>query len=76
MLTVAQFRRLNKPHLIIDGDAAEVGKAAELLEAFVDEFAIATLNLAGPSEGRSPGSNSYARAAVRGLLAHTRASAK
>lgn len=75
-LTLAQCRRLNKPHLLIDGHIEGVGRAAELLLAFVDAFAIETLNIAGPSEGRSPGTHLYVEAAVTGLLACTRSRAK
>lgn len=75
-LTVTQCRRLDKPHLLIDGRIEAVGSAAELLVAFVDAFAIKTLNIAGPSEGRTPGSHVYVEAAIRGLIAHTQARAK
>ena len=67
-LTLAQCRRLDKPHIVIDGLIVDPTRAGMQLTAFVRQYAIQTLNVAGPSEARAAGASTYAKAAVRTLL--------
>lgn len=67
-LTQAQTNRLGKPLLLIDGLQLDPPRAGEQLVAFVHRFGIETLNVAGPSEGRSPGAYAYAQAVLGALL--------
>ena len=39
-----------------------------LVRAFVADIDVAVLNVAGPSEGRTPGSHAFVRAAMREFI--------
>lgn len=67
-LTLAQCRRLDKPYIVIDGLIVDATRAGIQLAAFARQYVIQTLNVAGPSEGRSPGAGTYAKAVVGALL--------
>lgn len=67
-LTLAQCQRLGKPCLVIDSrDCAPAAAAREIVQ-FVATHRVETLNLAGPSEERTPGARAYAQAAVSEVL--------
>lgn len=51
-LTLRQAERMERPVLVVDPDDAD---AVATVRAWLDEHAIATLNIAGPRESDSPG---------------------
>ena len=67
-LTLTQCQRLAKPHLVIDANTLTASEAAAKVRAFVTDHNLAVLNVAGPSEGRTPGSHAFVRAAMREFI--------
>jgi hypothetical protein len=66
-LTVALARRLGKPCLVAELDAA--AEAAQV-RVWLDDQRVVVLNVAGPRESQSPGIGAQARALLRAVLAH------
>jgi hypothetical protein len=60
-----------KPYKLIDGDEVPPPRAAELALAFVLEWRIHRLNVAGPRASKSPQAYDYAFKAIAGLLERT-----
>src|SRR5690606_15260407 len=67
-LTLAQCIRLHKPYQLVDASEISPVRASGILERFVHEHGIAVLNVAGPSETRSPGIHSYVQQTVLSLI--------
>lgn len=67
-LTLAQCQRLGKAHQVIDAAAVAPARAAAILQAFVGRHEVGVLNVAGPSEERTPGSYAYVRGVVAILV--------
>lgn len=67
-LTLLKCIQRHKPYLLIDALEIPPARAAELLGAFIASRPIETLNVAGPSERRSPGAYAYTLTVVAGLL--------
>ena len=67
-LTLAQCERLGKRCLVIDTSESKPACAAELLEEALALHHIRVLNVAGSSEGRSPGTHGFVYAAIAELL--------
>lgn len=68
LLTLKQCQNRGKPHLLVDMQALSVGAVAAMVAQWVTEQGIAVLNVAGPSEGRAPGTADYVAAAIRALI--------
>jgi len=71
-LTLIQCIRLHKPYQLIDASEISPARASSILEDFVDQHGIAILNVAGPSETRSPSVHSYVQEAVQSLIEASR----
>ncbi len=67
-LTLSQCIRLHKPYQLIDASIIPSIYAGQILHAFAQEQTVGVLNVAGPSEGRTPGTYSYVLAAVQSLI--------
>lgn len=67
-LTLAQCIRLHKPYQLIDGAEVSAERAGKVIEHFTELASVSTLNVAGPSEGRSPGTYAYVLAAIQSLV--------
>lgn len=59
---------MGKPHLLIDADEIQAGRAVELVRAFVADSGIAALNVAGPRASEEARAYPYAFIVVEGLL--------
>lgn len=57
-----------RPYVLIDGDELSATRATEKVRAFVEEFGISTLNVAGPRASTEARAYPYARAVVEGLI--------
>lgn len=68
-LTASWCRRLRCPWLLLDGESFEPDAAAGLLAAFVDQYRVATLNVAGPRASGDARGYPFARALIGRLLA-------
>ncbi len=66
--TLAQCIKKRRPYLLIDGAEVGVARAAELTARFIEQEAIETLNVAGPSGHKAPRGEAYARDTVAALL--------
>lgn len=75
-LTLVQCIRLNKPYQLIDTGEIGVERAAQVLRVFVEESAIAVLNVAGPRESSSAGIYEYVRRAIESIIQMTRCGAQ
>jgi hypothetical protein len=64
-LTLRLARQHGRPHLAVDLDAA--AEPAEV-RRWLEEYAVETLNVAGPRESQSPGIGAMARDFVRSIL--------
>jgi hypothetical protein len=58
----------HKPFKLIDAAEVSAPRAAELVEAFVEEERIGVLNVAGPRESGWPGACVYATEVIRSCL--------
>ena len=67
-LTFAECKRLGKPCLVIDTSQYTPTRAAEVLEETLQQHAIQVLNVAGSSERRNPGIQTYVRETFGVLL--------
>lgn len=67
-LTLIQCIRLHKPYQLVDAAEIEPSRAGEILLSFTKQYEIAVLNVAGPSEGRTPGTHAYVHKAARSLI--------
>lgn len=67
-LTLAQCIRLHKPYQLIDAAEITSARAGQILLDFTKQHCVSTLNVAGPSESRSPGTHAYVRESVLSLL--------
>jgi hypothetical protein len=67
-LTHTQCERLGKPYLLIDTNTMTVSSAAMLINAFVTDLGAAVVNIAGPSEGRTPGTYTFVHATICKLI--------
>lgn len=67
-LTLAQCIRLHKPYQLIDGAEVPAERAGKIIHQFTEFASVSTLNVAGPSEGRSPGTYAYVLAAMQSLV--------
>ena len=67
-LTLTQCQRLGKPHLVIDANTATANDAAVLMHTFVTVQRVEVLNVAGPSEGRTPCTYAFVRAAIHAFI--------
>lgn len=74
-LTLIQCIRLLKPYQLIDASIIPPARAGQIMHAFAQEQAVGVLNVAGPSEGRTPGTYSYVLIAVRSLIEACRSGA-
>jgi Circularly permutated YpsA SLOG family len=70
--TRAQCRRLDKPHLAVDGKRFSLERAAGMAAAFIAAHRIATLNVAGPRASQNPRGYDYAYEVMARLLSHVR----
>lgn len=68
LLTLKQCRSRGKLHLVVDMQAVSVGAAAAMVAQWVTEQGIALLNVAGPREGRAPGTADHVAGAIRALI--------
>lgn len=68
LLTLRQCKRLGKPHRVLDMQALSPEAAAAEVLDWVNREGIAVLNVAGPSEGRAPGTQAWVAAAIGELL--------
>ena len=59
-----------RPHLLVNAAEISANRAAEIIRAFVAEFGIAALNVAGPRASEEAGAYPYALAAVEALLSY------
>lgn len=75
LLTLRTCERLGKPHRVIDMQSTSSELAAAEVLAWVKELRIAALNVAGPSEGRAPGTQAWVDAAMRDLIRLARGAA-
>lgn len=67
-LTLVQCIQLRKPYQLIDAAELSSERASVIIRRFTEQFDIAALNVAGPSEGRTPGTYGYVRAVIQSLL--------
>lgn len=67
-LTLVQCIRLHKPYQLVDAAEIKPSRAGEILFFFTEQQEISILNVAGPSEGRSPGTYAYVHQAVLSLF--------
>lgn len=67
-LTLNQCQRLGKPCLLIDANTMTASEATALIRAFVIDQNAGVLNVAGPSEGRTPGTYGFVHAAISELI--------
>jgi len=72
-LTLIQCIRLLKPYQLIDASIIPPARAGQIMHTFAQEQAVGVLNVAGPSEGRTPGTYSYVLVAVQSLIKACRA---
>ena len=72
-LTLKTCIRLTKPHLLVDASDVPPSQAAATLLKFTQQESIGVLNVAGPSERRTPGTYSYVREVIQMLLERHRA---
>ena len=63
-LTVTCCEKLSRPHVLIDGSVDACEAAASKLTAFVRQYAVNTLNVAGPRASGEPGAYSYTKAVM------------
>jgi hypothetical protein len=71
--TVACCRRERRPYLLLDAHEMTTSEAARRIAKFVEQYDLATLNVAGPRASRHPAAQSWARTAVREFLELRRA---
>jgi len=64
---------VGKPHLLIDAAEVAPGRAVELVRAFVAEFGVAVLNVAGPRASEELRAYPYALEVVGALLGKQKA---
>ena len=74
-LTLVQCIRLHKPYQLIDASEISTVRTSAILHLFVQQHGVAVLNVAGPSEGRTPGTHAYVREAVLSLIEVSRVGA-
>ena len=74
-LTLVQCIRLHKPYQLIDASEISPGRAGAILQLFAQQNRVVVLNVAGPSEGRTPGTHTYVREAVLSLIEASRVGA-
>lgn len=67
-LTLDFCKQFSKPHVLIDGDALEITKAAEIIGTFVSDNKIAILNVAGPRASGEPAAYDYAKNTMLAFL--------
>lgn len=67
-LTLFQCIKRHKPYQLIDANEIQPLRSGEIIRAFVQREGIGILNIAGPSEKRSPGIYAYALRAMQSLL--------
>lgn len=60
--------RLEKPHHLVDASSVSPREAAAAILDFTNESAVGVLNVAGPSERRTPGIYLYVREVIERLL--------
>lgn len=72
-LTLAQCIKLRKPYQLVDASEISPVRAGEVIYQFVQRNGVAVLNVAGPREGRTPGTYAYVREAVLSLIKACRA---
>ena len=68
-LTLRQCQHLNKPHLVVDMLSVTQSDAAAFIHTWSEAHGIRVLNVAGPSEGRAPGTQEWVASAIRALIA-------
>jgi len=66
--TVNQCRLSRRPYRLIDGDAIDAARAAEMLRDFVTAHRIRSLNVAGPRQSREIRAHDYAFEVITLLL--------
>lgn len=67
-LTLVQCIRLRKPYQLIDAAEISPVRACKILQLFAQQNRVGVLNVAGPSEGRSPGTHAYVRETLLSLI--------
>jgi hypothetical protein len=67
-LTLYCCRKADRPSLEIDASEIETAEAVQHMLAFVGEYRVACLNIAGPRESGAPGAAKFARQIVGELL--------
>ena len=67
-LTASYCRAENRPYLLIDAHQTPTDEAARQIAAFVEEYSVVVLNVAGPRASGHPAGHSYAREAITRLL--------
>lgn len=71
-LTIEFARRHDKPVRVIDAAVVETEEAVERVIAFLDEYAIGVLDVAGPRLSGWPGGEVYSRTVIERVLARAR----